>query len=186
VSRQYPQSKRSLGVYPETSKTSEEEDQCAFYASRGASVCSVLLHTITQIDSARIPEAPCLPMQSLHFHRHIVAGRRPRKVTAPLKPIGKWDQTNRPIIRAFTCNGQLKVLSSAVARKPGSDDCLDDVPGERQTVDVLSRHGRSKDCSRSHERAVCGEQGTKATCHLMQDSIIESTLVPIGKPVDPS
>jgi hypothetical protein len=46
------------GVYPCTSTTtSDEEDENAYYASRGASVCSALLHAMVQIDD-RIPEAP--------------------------------------------------------------------------------------------------------------------------------
>jgi hypothetical protein len=50
--------KRSLQVYPGTSTTSEEEDENAYYyASRGASVCTSLLHAIVQID-ARIREPP--------------------------------------------------------------------------------------------------------------------------------
>ena len=44
------------GVYPSTT-TSEEEDENAYYASRGASVCSALLHAMVQIDD-RIPEGP--------------------------------------------------------------------------------------------------------------------------------
>lgn len=46
------------GVYPcASTTTSEEEDENAYYASRGASVCSALLHAMVQIDE-RIPEAP--------------------------------------------------------------------------------------------------------------------------------
>jgi hypothetical protein len=44
-------------VYPGTSTTSDEEDENAYYASRGASVCSALLHAMVQIDE-RIPESP--------------------------------------------------------------------------------------------------------------------------------
>ena len=47
-------------VYPST--TSEEEDENAYYASRGASVCSALLHAMVQIDE-RIPEAPVYTYQ---------------------------------------------------------------------------------------------------------------------------
>eukprot|EP00934_Nitzschia_sp_Nitz4_P006258 Nitzschia sp. Nitz4//scaffold40_size135432//64331//67198//NITZ4_003244-RA/size135432-processed-gene-0.20-mRNA-1//1//CDS//3329551219//6248//frame0 len=45
-------------MYPgTTTTTSEEEDGDTYYASRGASVCSALLHAMVQIDE-RIPEAP--------------------------------------------------------------------------------------------------------------------------------
>lgn len=49
-------------VYPGTTTTSEEEDENAYYASRGASVCSALLHAMVQIDD-RIPEAPLYTYQ---------------------------------------------------------------------------------------------------------------------------
>ena len=46
------------GVYPCTSTTtSDDDDENAYYESRGASVCSALLHAMVQIDD-RIPEAP--------------------------------------------------------------------------------------------------------------------------------
>lgn len=49
-------STRSWDVYPGTSTTSGEEDN-DYYASRGASVCSALLHALWQIDDC-IPEPP--------------------------------------------------------------------------------------------------------------------------------
>jgi hypothetical protein len=45
-----------------TTTTSDEEDENAYYASRGASVCSALLHAMVQIDE-RIPEAPVYTYQ---------------------------------------------------------------------------------------------------------------------------
>ena len=52
------QTKRLLDVYPGTSTTtSGEEDENAYYASRGANVCSALLFDIIQID-ARIQGPP--------------------------------------------------------------------------------------------------------------------------------
>jgi hypothetical protein len=51
------EAKRVRDVYPGTSTTSEDEDENTYYASRGASVCSALLHAMIQIDS-RIPDAP--------------------------------------------------------------------------------------------------------------------------------
>jgi len=69
---------RRKHVYPETSTTSEEEDEDTYYASRGASVCSALLHAMVQIDE-RIPEPPVYtyhvsavgppPMHKLHLKR---------------------------------------------------------------------------------------------------------------------
>jgi hypothetical protein len=50
-------SKRTRDVYPGTSTTSEDEDENTFYASRGAYVCSTLLHAMVQIDE-RIKDAP--------------------------------------------------------------------------------------------------------------------------------
>ncbi len=49
-------SSRTWDVYPGTSTTSGEEDN-DYYASRGASVCSALLHALWQIDDG-IPEPP--------------------------------------------------------------------------------------------------------------------------------
>lgn len=48
-------SSRTWDVYPGTSTTSEEDND--YYASRGASVCSALLHSLWQIDES-IPEPP--------------------------------------------------------------------------------------------------------------------------------
>ena len=48
-------SSRTWDVYPGTSTTSEEDND--YYASRGASVCSALLHAMWQIDDD-IPEPP--------------------------------------------------------------------------------------------------------------------------------
>ena len=44
-------------IYPGTSTTSEDEDDNAYYASRGASVCSALLHAMWQINDL-IPDPP--------------------------------------------------------------------------------------------------------------------------------
>jgi hypothetical protein len=55
--KRYKPSKQLPRVYPETSTTSEEEDKNTYFASRGASVCSALLHAMVQIDE-RIPEPP--------------------------------------------------------------------------------------------------------------------------------
>jgi hypothetical protein len=51
------EARRVRDVYPGTSTTSEDEDENTYYAFRGASVCSALLHAMIQIDS-RIPDAP--------------------------------------------------------------------------------------------------------------------------------
>ena len=60
--RQKP-SKYLRHVYPGTSTTtSDEEDGNAYYASRGASICSALLHAMVQIDD-RIPEIPMYSYQ---------------------------------------------------------------------------------------------------------------------------
>jgi hypothetical protein len=44
-------------VYPGTSTTSDDEDENSYYASRGAYVCSSLLHAMVQIDD-RLTEPP--------------------------------------------------------------------------------------------------------------------------------
>jgi hypothetical protein len=49
--------KRTLDVYPGTSTTSEDDDENAYYSTRGASVCSSLLHNMINIDP-NLPEAP--------------------------------------------------------------------------------------------------------------------------------
>jgi hypothetical protein len=141
ATRQYPQPKRSLGVYPETSTTSEEEDQSTYYASRGASVCSVLLHTIIQIDSARIPEAPTFtyvvaPLSSTTSSLSTAADS-----DSSAQAKRKMGPGKSSVARAFTCTGQLKILSSAVARKPGGEGYPDDAPGERQTEEMLEAVG---------------------------------------------
>ena len=48
---------RLYSTYPGTSTTSEEEDENVYYASRGASICSTLLHAMVQIDD-KIDEPP--------------------------------------------------------------------------------------------------------------------------------
>jgi Double-stranded RNA binding motif len=48
---------RTWNVYPGASTTSEDENENTYYASRGASVCSALLHAMVQID-ARIQGPP--------------------------------------------------------------------------------------------------------------------------------
>lgn len=137
VSRLYAQPKRSLGVYPETSTTSEEEDQSTYYASRGASVCSVLLHTIIQIDSSRIPEAPTFTyvvatLSSTSSSRSATtesdSSAQAKRNVGPGKP---------SVARAFTCTGQLKILTSAVARKPHCEGASDDVTDDCQTTTEL-------------------------------------------------
>lgn len=54
LSKPAKQAKRTLDIYPGTSTASEDEDENEYYTSRGASVCSALLHALVQID-------PCLP-----------------------------------------------------------------------------------------------------------------------------
>jgi len=59
--RSSSQPKRTLDVY-------QDEDENTYYTSRGASVCSALLHVMIQID-ARIPEAPEFKLQEAESTR---------------------------------------------------------------------------------------------------------------------
>jgi hypothetical protein len=88
-------------VYPGTSTTtSEEEDENVYYASRGASVCSSLLHAMVQIDE-HIPDAPyytfevsTVPPTSANGHKRkaassIVIHRGSFTCTATIKLVNK-------------------------------------------------------------------------------------------------
>ena len=93
-------------VYPGTSTTSDEEDENAYYASRGASVCSALLHAMVQIDE-RIPAAPEYTYQvstvpSSNSSRN---NSQKRKADGPIV-------LSPPIVihrGSFTCTGTMKL-----------------------------------------------------------------------------
>jgi hypothetical protein len=98
------QAKRVRDVYPGTSTTSEDEDENTYYASRGASVCSALLHAMIQLDN-RIPDAPEYTYE-----------------VAPLPPSARDSQLERKVSSSksaaratrgsFACTAQLKLQST--------------------------------------------------------------------------
>lgn len=108
--------KRAWSVNPgTTSTTSEEDDENAYYASRGASVCSVLLHAMVQIDD-RIPEAP----QYEFVVSKVPTANAQMKRKGPASSYGSTIVIQRG---PFTCTATLKVLvAPAVATVKDKDD----------------------------------------------------------------
>jgi hypothetical protein len=122
------QSKRSWGSFPETTTSTEEENESAYYASRGASMCSMLLHAMVQIDASRIPEPP-----NFVYHQGGVSTDR---LAGPRSP--------------FTCIATLKVLSLAVARQQhnahdSEEEKEDEEPRTEQTLQAVSVGGTKRE-----------------------------------------
>eukprot|EP00980_Cylindrotheca_fusiformis_P022259 scaffold9159_cov121-Cylindrotheca_fusiformis.AAC.1 len=94
---------RMTHVYPGTSTTSEEEDENVYYASRGASVCSALLHAMVQIDD-RIPEAPLYTYQ-------VTAVPSSSKDNAHLKRKADSPFSSQAVVHrgSFTCTATMGV-----------------------------------------------------------------------------
>jgi Double-stranded RNA binding motif len=100
-------------TYP-TGETSSEDDSSSsvYYASRGASVCSVLLHTIIQIDKARIVDTPTFSYQVMSS-------------SASMPPASNTTETQRrksPTVArflrgSFQCTAQLKIRDAAEERR---------------------------------------------------------------------
>jgi hypothetical protein len=94
------------GVYPSTT-TSEEDDENAYYASRGASVCSALLHAMVQIDD-RIPEGP-------NYSYEIPSKADPSDTSNPKRPAGTGMASvgpRSPILvhrGPFTCTASMRL-----------------------------------------------------------------------------
>lgn len=114
-------------VYPGTSTTSDDEDEDTYYASRGASVCSSLLHVMVQIDD-RLPEAPQYSYKIEAGAASNDGGASPqlkRKAGAPVgTPIS-------PILPgSFQCAGTLKLrlhdVESFASGQSGSSHQQDD------------------------------------------------------------
>lgn len=108
LSIQNQQAKRSFDVYPGTSTTSEDEDN-AYYTSRGASVCSVLLHAMIQIDSNRLPEAPSFSYQ--------VSPTPPLLSATNIDDRRRKFSAGRALRGSFICTAKLKIRS-----QPSSDN----------------------------------------------------------------
>jgi hypothetical protein len=96
-------------AYPGTSTTSDDEDEDVYYASRGASVCSSLLHVMVQIDD-RLSEAPQYTYQ-LESTTPIIGSLESSQLKrkAGAAPIGT--NTTMPTLRgSFRCTGTLRLL----------------------------------------------------------------------------
>jgi Double-stranded RNA binding motif len=97
--------KRTWNIYPGTTSTtnSEEDDENAWYASRGASVCSALLHAMVQIDE-RLPEGP----------QYAFVMSEMQTANAQMKRKGPASSSSGSAIvihrGSFTCTATLKVL----------------------------------------------------------------------------
>lgn len=108
VSIQNHQAKRSFDIYPGTSTTSEDEDENTYYTSRGASVCSVLLHAMIQIDTTRLPEAPSFTYQvgpTPVFNNKFDEPRRKESDGTPVA-------AGRATRGSFICTARLKIRST--------------------------------------------------------------------------
>ena len=153
--------KRTLGTYPETSTTSEDDDRSTYYASRGASVCSVLLHTIIQIDKKRIPDMPTF---SYELSPPVVAGNGypPKETEANTKSLdqvvlqqnmerstlGKQAVT-RCTSGSFKCIAKLKILTTRaendVVDHEGDTDNKAEVRHEEKIIEAIGLGGTKRD-----------------------------------------
>ena len=109
----YKPSKHFRRVYPGTSTTtSEEEDENAYYASRGASVCSALLHAIVQIDD-RIPEAPIYSYEVPPVPSS--SNSQLKRKGGPAAPASSYTQASDITMHRgpFTCTATMKLKHSA-------------------------------------------------------------------------
>ena len=110
------QSKRAMNVYP-TTTTSEEEDENQYYASRGASVCSALLHAMVQIDP-RIRDPPAFEYAVSPF---------PTASNPTVPPQPAKGQMTTPVVRGiFTCTATLRLYDGSdnkpsATTAPGED-----------------------------------------------------------------
>ncbi|CAJ1959282.1 unnamed protein product [Cylindrotheca closterium] len=107
---------RRKNMYPETSTTSEEENEDTYYASRGASVCSALLHAMVQIDE-KIPEPPV-------YTYHVSAVGPPLRHKHHLKRKAGGPLCTTSVIHrgSFNCTGTMSVeISNPDPGKPSFD-----------------------------------------------------------------
>lgn len=146
--------KRAWSVYPgTTSTTSEEDDENAYYASRGASVCSVLLHAMVQIDD-RIPEAPQYEFEVAK----VPTTNAQMKRKGPASSYGSAIVIQRG---PFTCTATLKVVvtpeevATAKEQENGSDpdatevssDCEEHKKSTSQVTKAEKESDKQKDCT---------------------------------------
>jgi hypothetical protein len=101
--------KRRCNIYPETTTTTDDDgdDENAYYANRGASVCSALLHALWQIDD-RIPEPP--------------------SYTYDIPPSGISKEGARP--SSFSCTATLKLQSGETDSEFSHNSCQQEKEGD--------------------------------------------------------
>jgi Double-stranded RNA binding motif len=101
--------KRRCNIYPETTTTTDDDgdDENAYYANRGASVCSALLHALWQIDD-RIPEPP--------------------SYSYDIPPSGKSKEGARP--SSFSCTATLKLQATANNSEFSNHSCYQGKEGD--------------------------------------------------------
>lgn len=123
-------------VYPGTSTTSDDEDENSYYASRGAYVCSSLLHAMVQIDE-RLTEPPEFTYQVSAITNE-VGGQHlklKRKAGVPI------DSTSTAFPRGtFQCTGILKLRINPTTSDTG-DDSFDETPQHRECYRLLRSSG---------------------------------------------
>ncbi len=121
-------------VYPGTSTTSDDEDENSYYASRGAYVCSSLLHAMVQIDE-RLTEPPEFTYQVSAITNE--AGgqhlKLKRKAGVPI------NSTSTSFPRGtFECTGTLKLRIDSTI---DGDDSFDETPPPRECYRLLRSSG---------------------------------------------
>lgn len=150
------QAKRNPGTGIESSTTSEDDkNQSSYYATRGASVCSVLLHAIIQIDSSRLPEAPVFSytVNSLVPITTYLRNDEPGCLSRadPLIEdingtiVSSTSRAARTLRGSFTCAAKLKVVQLGKATHPigerSSGSADDDFSTNNQSAYVLEASG---------------------------------------------
>ena len=124
--------KRAWNIYPgNASTTSEEEDESAYYASRGASVYTALLNAMVQIDD-RIVGAPQLAFEK---SEGIPTTNAQMKRKGPASSGGSTIVIHRGSTGTFTCTTSLKVKRPLVvttngASSPNPDNNRENLEGD--------------------------------------------------------
>jgi hypothetical protein len=114
--------KRRCDVYPGTSTTTEDdgEDENSYYANRGASVCSALLHAMWQINDD-IPEPPSYSYD------------------VPLNSNNSSKDGSRP--SSFSCTATLHLRVNKTT--PGSDNEEGETQQDGDELDVIPKEKRN-------------------------------------------
>jgi hypothetical protein len=173
-------------VYPGTSTTtSEEEDENAYYASRGASVCSALLHAMVQIDE-RIPEAPSYAYEVSTIPSSTSSSTTSKGTTsnnAQLKrkggPAASAAGGSTVVIHrgTFTCTAKMKI-------KLGKDDDINAVKsllfagGKLNSDDDDHDHNQSMEYHRFDTLEAVGVGGTKRDARHIASAKLLALLFP--------